>query len=138
MPAINPTARRQGDGSPVRLDRLVTLAGLAALKGADDSTLFPQSTVRGWMERDLRGFRQRCVVKVGGKAMVDLDALDGWLESQRGAKQERELTERSAPAATRRHRRDVSEVLAAAGFAPSAARPRRASVQARGENTVAP
>lgn len=78
----------------MNLARLTTVAGLAELQSADGKPLFPQATVRDWMRLDLRGFRRRCVVMVGGKAYIDLDSLDDWMEDGRGAKRKR-----SAPAA---------------------------------------
>src|SRR4051794_15340049 len=69
--------------------RLITVPGLAALKSSDGVALFPEGTVRRWMESDYRRFRSRCVVKIGGKTVIDLDELDVWLEDQRGGRIER-------------------------------------------------
>ena len=82
----------------MNLARLITIAGLARLKSADGGVLFPESTVRGWSHENVDGFRAECVVAVGGKSMVDLDALDGWLEKRRGSKRGRR-TARATPSA---------------------------------------
>lgn len=100
----------------MNLARLVSLSGLCAINGADGQPLFRESTTRGWMERNLRGFRDKCVVKVGGRSMVDLDALDRWLEDGRGGKVERKPAEQP-PSRQARQRRDYDEVLREAGIA---------------------
>lgn len=69
--------------------RLITLPGLAALTTADGAHPYPVATVRDWIARDERGFRTRCVVMLGGKLHVDLDALDRWNEDGRGLKRRR-------------------------------------------------
>lgn len=103
----------------VRLDRLSTVAGFARLHGADGIVLFPEGTVRRWINSDYCRFRSRCVVKVGGKSMIDLDAVDEWLEEQRGGRTEHRQQHDEGSRATppRRQRRDYRDVLKEAGLA---------------------
>lgn len=71
---------------PVDPTRLVTLRGLeATFQDQDGSPLFPENTVRGWIHADLDRFKSLCVVKPGGKVLIDLDAFAAWLEERRGA-----------------------------------------------------
>lgn len=66
--------------------RLRTLSQLERLYVDEGGTpLFNEATVRGWIGDNLRDFEKVCVVRVGGRTMVDLDAFVLWLEGQRGA-----------------------------------------------------
>src|SRR5436190_17751868 len=66
--------------------RLRTLSQLERLYVDEEGKpLFNEATVRGWIGDDLRGFEQACVVRAGGRTMIDLDAFAAWLEGQRGA-----------------------------------------------------
>ena len=86
-----------GGVEPVNLARLISVAELAELKTAGGSQLFPESTVRGWMHDNLDGFRDRCVVRLGQRVMVDLDALDAWLEERRGTRTRKPRSGRRLP-----------------------------------------
>lgn len=71
----------------MRLDRLITIAGLASrpeFHSAEGVALFPEATTRGWINANLDGFRDQVVVMLGGKVMVDIDALHRWIEGRRG------------------------------------------------------
>lgn len=96
----------------MNLSRLVTIAGLAALQGADGKRLFPEATVRGWIDTNLDRFRDRCVVMLGGRVMVDLDALDLWAEERRGRRQPR----KARPTTPRRRVKSFDAICREAGL----------------------
>lgn len=85
------------------LSRLITVAGLAECKSACGKTVFPISTVRGWISGNRYGFRDQCVVAIGEAVYIDLDALDRWVEARRGVRKTR-ATRATAPARRQRAR----------------------------------
>lgn len=77
--------------------RLRTLSQLERLYVDEQGKpLYNEATVRGWISDDLRDFEKVCVVRVGGRTMVDLDAFVLWLEGQRGAPSLRQRRTRRA------------------------------------------
>lgn len=58
--------------------RLITVADLAKLRDAAGRIVYPASTVRGWISGDVDEFKTRCVVQIGRRVYVDLDALEKW------------------------------------------------------------
>ena len=104
----------------MNLARLISIPGLAALRSTDGEQLFPVTTVRGWIHADYERFRTECVVRLGQRVMVDLDALEAWLEGRRGTKTAKP---NSGPQSPAREARRVSplksfdQVLEEAGLA---------------------
>ena len=64
----------------MNLSRLVTVDRLGELH----PETFPATTVRSWLARNYRRFRERCSVLAGGRILIDLEALESWLEDGRG------------------------------------------------------
>ena len=92
----------------MNLARLISVAALAQ-KYPD---LFPEATVRGWINANMDRFRDLCVVMVGGKVTVDQDALLDWLESRRGRRPQRATAYRVTSQRSRRPSRTFAEVEA--------------------------
>lgn len=68
------------------MKRVTDFAGVEA-RYTDPVTgraLIPASTVRGWADQNRDGFADRCVIRLPGKRLIDLAALDEWLEDRRG------------------------------------------------------
>ena len=65
---------------------LLTVKGLAErFLDPDGTPLFPEATVRSWTHSNMDRFKDRCVIKPGGKVFVDLEAFSEWLQERRGA-----------------------------------------------------
>jgi hypothetical protein len=122
----------------VNLSRLTTVAGLAALHIVDGKPLFPEATVRGWIAGDLQGFRSSCIIKMGGRTMVDLDALETWLEAQRGGKATKACARRPAAPINVRvaPTADLDAALASIGLATTAGRARRQGARGKCASTA--
>ena len=66
---------------------LLTVKGLGEkFRDPDGTPLFPEATVRSWIHSNMDRFKDRCVIKPGGKVFVDMAAFSDWLEERRGAR----------------------------------------------------
>jgi hypothetical protein len=91
--------------------QLVTLKGLESRYiDVDGRSLFPEATVRGWIHANHDRFKDRCVIKPGGKVFVDLDAFAEWLEQRRGAPRDRIAGHHRGEVQRRRQGRELHPV----------------------------
>lgn len=82
--------------NPARLTTLVGLERLFPDPGESGRSLFPVATVRDWASQDVEGFATECVVRAGGKLLIDLDAFARWLEARRGVESSRKRSAATA------------------------------------------
>jgi len=52
---------------------------------ADAVPGFAVGGIRQWLFYDTDNFRSKCVVKIGAKVLLDLDAVQQWLDEHRDA-----------------------------------------------------
>lgn len=66
--------------------RLMTLQQVEASSiGPDGEPRFSVGVLRGWLQRNINGMREACVVKVGRRMYIDVERFGAWLELSRSA-----------------------------------------------------